>query len=381
MILRGIWLLLALMPILGASGVRADTRTISLYEIHTKERLAITYKRDGKYVPEAMQKINWLMRDWRQNKATKMAPRLIDVIWELHHELGSREPIHIISGFRSRKTNNSLRKSGGGQAKNSQHVLGNAVDIRFPDVSLKDIRNAALIRENVGVGYYPTSSVPFVHVDVGRVRHWPRMHRHELALLFPDGKSKHIPKGGPLTKHDVQVAIQKLQARDEKYAVASAAGTNTQSARTRIASLSPPSFDVPATANHWNRLWLNKMDGTSILDAGDNSARQWVGQQDTPAGAENIIVERVAAAPEYDHDHPGELYYRPFHITPFLAGESVAGNSAMVALRQPQYDKLYEVLHTGHPQTTSLVSGAGNKDTMLQKFGNNLARNLYTSRL
>ena len=187
---------------------RYDTdRTLSFYNIHTKERLTVTFMRNGKRDPAALKKIDWMFRDWRRDESTNMDPELIDLIWEVHTELGSKEPIHIISGFRSSRTNEKLRGSGGGQAKNSRHILGQAADIHFPDVPLKQLRYSGLVRERGGVGYYPTSGVPFVHLDTGRVRHWPRMPRYELALLFPKGNSKHVPSDGrPLTSTDYTVA-------------------------------------------------------------------------------------------------------------------------------------------------------------------------------
>ena len=82
-------------------------------------------------------------------------------------------------------TNDMLRRTVGGQASESRHILGKAADVHFPDVPLKNLRYSALIRERGGVGYYPTSALPFVHVDTDRVRAWPRLPRYELALLFP----------------------------------------------------------------------------------------------------------------------------------------------------------------------------------------------------
>ena len=165
----------------GAGDIGADgQRTLSLYNIHNKETLTSVYKKDGKYVPEEMQKINWILRDWRKDEATTMAPELIDLLWEIHSELGSREPIHIISGYRSRGTNEMLRRTVGGQASESRHILGKAADVHFPDVPIRMLRYSALIREKGGVGYYPTSAIPFVHVDVDRVRAWPRLPRAEL---------------------------------------------------------------------------------------------------------------------------------------------------------------------------------------------------------
>jgi uncharacterized protein YcbK (DUF882 family) len=194
--------------VVGATAITADAgRTLSLYNIHTKETLTSTYKKNGKYVPAEMEKINWILRDWRKNEATTMDPQLIDLLWEVHSELGSAEPIHIISGYRSRGTNAMLRRTVGGQASESRHILGKAADVHFPDVPVKNLRYSALIREKGGVGYYPTSAIPFVHMDIDRVRAWPRLPRAELALLFPSGRTQHVPADGvPITREDVHQA-------------------------------------------------------------------------------------------------------------------------------------------------------------------------------
>ena len=110
----------ALALVAGASRITANStrdRTISFYSVNTKETLTIQYMKDGKRIPEAMQKINWILRDWRKDEPTEMDPDLIDLVWEVHTELGSAEPIHIISGFRSRSTNDMLRRTVGGQAR------------------------------------------------------------------------------------------------------------------------------------------------------------------------------------------------------------------------------------------------------------------------
>ncbi len=198
---------------LSADGITASSsgdRTISLYHIHTQERLTVTYKKGGEYVPEAMKQINWIMRDWRKNQTIAIDPHTIDLAWEMHEELGSREPINVICGYRSRDTNEMLRKTVGGQASQSQHITGKAIDITFPDVPLKRMRYSALVRERGGVGYYPTSGIPFVHVDTARVRSWPRLPRYELALVFPEGHSQHMPAdGGPISPADVKIAQAK----------------------------------------------------------------------------------------------------------------------------------------------------------------------------
>ncbi|MGI9404402.1 MAG: DUF882 domain-containing protein, partial [Hyphomicrobium sp.] len=220
--------------------------TISLYHIHTKETLTVTYKKDGKFVADALKKINWHMRDWRENMEVKIDPRLIDLLWEMHTELGSKEPIHIICGHRSAKTNNMLRRTRGGQAKRSFHISGKAIDAAFPDVPVKRMRYSALIRERGGVGYYPTSSIPFVHVDTGRVRAWPRVPRYELALLFPNGRTKHRPsKGGPITRKDVHVARSRYKELATQVAAFHEDRTGPKTPM-MVAEAAKPALKVPA---------------------------------------------------------------------------------------------------------------------------------------
>lgn len=174
----------------------AQTRTISFRNMHTNETLTVVYKQNGQYVPDAMQKINHILRDWRRNESIRMNPKLIDLIYEVHQATGSQEPVNVVSGYRSPVTNAALRRRSNGVARNSQHILGNATDLYFPDVPISKIREVALQFEGGGVGYYPRSNRPFVHVDVGRVRHWPRMTRTQLTRVFPDGNTLHVPSDG-----------------------------------------------------------------------------------------------------------------------------------------------------------------------------------------
>lgn len=188
----------------------ANERTLTFHNIHTGETTSVTYKRNGQYLPQGLTQINYVLRDWRQDEPTQMDPRLIDLVWELYQQTGSREPINIISAYRSPTTNEMLRANSNGVAQNSQHLLGKAMDIQFPDVNLTTLRNAALRMQIGGVGFYPTSGAPFVHIDTGSVRHWPRLNRTELASVFPDGHSLHVPSdGSPLPGYnEAQVAYQ-----------------------------------------------------------------------------------------------------------------------------------------------------------------------------
>lgn len=247
-----VWAVLALGLALSVrSGApTADTpgdRRLSLYNIHNGERLDIVYKRGEAYDGAALKKLNWIFRDWRKNEPTQMDPAAFDLLWEIYQELGSQKPIHIVSGYRSPGTNEKLRKAGGGQAKNSQHTRGKALDVHFPDVPVQRLRYSALVRERGGVGYYPTSALPFVHIDTGRVRMWPRMGRLELAALFPNGHSKFVPTDGrPITSADV-VAAKKNKKVYETVAAFHAI-RNRDRSTTLLASAETPEPAVSASA-------------------------------------------------------------------------------------------------------------------------------------
>ncbi|MFN4144038.1 DUF882 domain-containing protein [Aestuariivirga sp.] len=189
-----------------------ETRTLSIYHIHTKENLTITYMKNGKYIPSAMKKINYILRDWRRDEVITISPRTIDLMWELHADLGSKRPIHIVSGYRSPKTNAFLKKIGRNVARKSQHMVGKAIDIYFPDVPTEKMRNSALVRQVGGVGYYRSGGGPtgFLHIDSGRVRHWgPAISQKQMAKIMRDYKKTvgaRLNKKGMKAVPEVEVA-------------------------------------------------------------------------------------------------------------------------------------------------------------------------------
>ena len=171
-----------------SSAADAQSRTIKLLNVHTNERIEIVYKRGNSYDAAALKKINYIMRDWRKNQPTKMNPKVLDVVWEAYRNTGASGYIHVICGYRSPATNSMLRSRSKGVAKNSQHTLGNAIDFFIPGVKLKTLRNAGLALQAGGVGYYPSSGSPFVHMDVGNVRHWGPISDSEVASAVRSGK-------------------------------------------------------------------------------------------------------------------------------------------------------------------------------------------------
>ena len=161
-----------------------DTRTISLHHTHTDENITITFKRDGRYDEAALEKLNWFLRDWRRQQQTRMDPHLIDLIWEAQREAGSHEPVWVVCGYRSPETNAMLRRRSEGVAKIQPADVRPRDDLYIPGVPLDQLRAIGLRLQRGGVGFYPTSGSPFVHLDTGSVRHWPRMTREQLSRVF-----------------------------------------------------------------------------------------------------------------------------------------------------------------------------------------------------
>jgi uncharacterized protein YcbK (DUF882 family) len=184
-----------------------ETRTLSFHHTHSDEDLTVTYKRNGRYDEDALKQINHFLRDWRSQDQTTMDRHLFDILWEVYRDVDGKKPIQIISAYRSPATNAMLRRRSTGVARFSQHMLGHAMDFFIPDVPLEQIRYAGLRLQRGGVGFYPTSGSPFVHLDTGSIRHWPRMTHDQLARVFPNGRTVHVPSdGNPLPGYELAKA-------------------------------------------------------------------------------------------------------------------------------------------------------------------------------
>lgn len=222
------------------SQAAGDTRSLKLYFIHTGEKAVITYKRNGKFDPKGLEQLNRFLRDWRKNQPTKMDPRLFDLIWEVYRQSGSRDYINVVCGFRSPGTNEMLRgrSRNSGVAEKSQHMLGKAMDFFIPDVKLATLRGIGMKMQVGGVGFYPKSGSPFVHMDVGGVRAWPRMSRDELVRLFPNGNTIHIPADGkPLPGYQQAMADYKRRASGTQIQIASASESESPKHKTLFEAL------------------------------------------------------------------------------------------------------------------------------------------------
>lgn len=201
-----------LLPSLTTTVSAADERSLYLYYTHTGETARITFKRNGRYVQSGLNELNQFLRDWRRNEPAKMDPMLFDLVWEVYQQVGATQPINIVSAYRSPVTNAMLRETSSGVAENSQHMRGKAMDFFIPGIPLAKLRAVAMSKQVGGVGFYPTSGSPFVHLDTGSVRAWPRMTEAQLRDIFPDGRTMHLPTNGrPLSQQGYKLAQAEWQ--------------------------------------------------------------------------------------------------------------------------------------------------------------------------
>lgn len=149
----------------------SQDHSLLLYNTHTAERMDIIYRHGDQYIPDALAKLDYFLRDHRTGDVRHFDPRLYDILYDLSSSVGRPGgEIDIICGYRTSSTNEALRARTTGVAKSSLHIQAEAIDLRMPGIDTLKLRKAALALRRGGVGYYPHSD--FVHVDTGRVRQW-----------------------------------------------------------------------------------------------------------------------------------------------------------------------------------------------------------------
>jgi uncharacterized protein YcbK (DUF882 family) len=144
---------------------------LHLVHLHTGETLEIVYRRGSEYDQEALHRLDIFLRDHRTGDIRHYDPSVFDLLSDLARAVG--EPggeIDVVCGYRTPWSNQFLRAHGHGVAVHSLHMKAMAIDIRMPGVPTAKLRDAAWRMQEGGVGYYGRSD--FIHVDVGRVRHW-----------------------------------------------------------------------------------------------------------------------------------------------------------------------------------------------------------------
>jgi uncharacterized protein YcbK (DUF882 family) len=145
-------------------------RSLSFYNTHTAERLSLVYRRGDEYLPNALERINHLLRDYRCGQEHAIDPELLDFLYDLLQKVDYQGEVFIISGYRSPATNRAMHERSSGVVLGSQHTFGRAIDIRLPGEDTHRLYEIARSMKRGGTGYYGRSD--FIHIDTGRVRCW-----------------------------------------------------------------------------------------------------------------------------------------------------------------------------------------------------------------
>ncbi len=164
----------SMIPFIGTRNALAANNSsawkISIRHAHTGESYSGVYRVGDKYLPEAFERLNYVLRDFRTEEVFPMDPHVVDILSVIQRKVDFDDPFNILSGYRSPKTNAMLSQRKRGVASNSFHMYGQALDIQARGYSTRKLRNIAKSLGAGGVGYYPRSS--FVHIDTGEVRSW-----------------------------------------------------------------------------------------------------------------------------------------------------------------------------------------------------------------
>ena len=322
-----------------------DTRTIHLHHAHTHEAIDATYLVDGRYDSSVLEKLNWFLRDWRRDEPTHMDPRLFDTIWEVYREAGSSQPIEVMSAYRSPETNAMLRRRSRAVAEHSQHILGKAMDQHYVDVPMSRIREIAMRLQRGGVGFYPTAGTPFVHMDVGGVRHWPRMSYDQLARLFPDGKTVHIPSNGqPLPGYEM--ARAELESRGDSFAYPTATEVKSKGFFAWLFGGSDEEEDAAGEGRAGSKRAQTKVASIDRNSPVGGSPPATFGMSGKDAGARSFILADAASRAQetapplrsgpVEQPAPAVPALRPVAPAPSPADQARAQEALAAAMVQPK---------------------------------------------
>ncbi|RUT34612.1 DUF882 domain-containing protein [Arsenicitalea aurantiaca] len=299
------------------ASANSGDRTLYLHYTHTKETARFTYKRNGRFDQKVLGELNYFLRDWRRNEPAKMDPALFDLIWAVYNEVGATQPVHIVSAYRSPATNAMLRASSSGVAENSQHTRGQAMDFFIPGVPLPRLREVAMRYQVGGVGYYPNSGSPFVHLDTGNVRAWPRMTRAQLEKIFPDGRTLHLPSDGKVLSEQGR---RYAQAEWEKCRMVPCGAAASGGQRTLMA-------EAPASGR---RTLMDLFSGGGQDQSQTTAAARASG---SPAPAAPAAPAAIATAPAVPAAPP--VPAAPRDIEPETATIAVAALDAPIPMARP----------------------------------------------
>ena len=138
----------------------------TLFNLHTEEAVPLSDTE-----PSA-ERFSDLLADKALLARTTIAPPLLDLLRAVVRTKPLAR-VDIVSGYRSAKRNEMMRKKGRHVASHSQHTMGQAVDFRVEGLDVGDlVKTIEKLPWDGGLGRYDAKHDLFVHVDVGPKRRW-----------------------------------------------------------------------------------------------------------------------------------------------------------------------------------------------------------------
>jgi uncharacterized protein YcbK (DUF882 family) len=152
-------------------------RTLSMVRPQSGEKVKVLYWKDGEMIDAAYQELCHIMRDVNGRETAPIDPKLFETLWGTQAFIaryGIEQPLEILSGYRTVKSNDALREAGVPAARQSLHTRGMAADIRIAKLNEQVLGGLVHSFRQGGVGFYYRSGPRggWIHADTGLKRTW-----------------------------------------------------------------------------------------------------------------------------------------------------------------------------------------------------------------
>ncbi|MCC6072069.1 YcbK family protein [Massilia sp. GCM10020059] len=152
-------------------------RVLNVTRPASGEKAKLLYWKDGEIIDAAYQELCHLMRDVNGKETAPIDPKLFETLWGAQafiERYGMFQPLEILSGYRTAKSNARLIEQGIPAARQSLHMHGKAADVRIASLNPEVLGELVRSFRQGGVGFYYRSSASggWIHADTGVKRSW-----------------------------------------------------------------------------------------------------------------------------------------------------------------------------------------------------------------
>ena len=152
-------------------------RTLHVIRPQSGERASVLYWKDGEIIDSAYQQLCHLMRDVNGKETAAIDPKLFETLWGTQAfvaRYGIDQPLEILSGYRTARSNTRLIEQGVPAARQSLHIEGKAADIRIANLNAEVLGGLVRSFRQGGVGFYYRAGPRggWIHADTGLKRTW-----------------------------------------------------------------------------------------------------------------------------------------------------------------------------------------------------------------